>query len=264
MHLVFNALSMSPIDDRELYLKGMYHKATVTLKQATDDSKFYFSIEIISGTNDILVDDFYIFNKPDYNDLNQEIRFYQYLKCLTDLTISDIKLTTNYIYLVGPSGIINNRFNEDKIKAEEYQLEYASKFYNNEYVQFLSYLNIILKMHDLNKSESLISFDSPFKPSLFGCTPVNLLTRKYRHGDLKISLKDLPSYKKDYNTIFSCSDEVAKRYNIDNTRRIFAYKALLDYYMVYGREKCQTDFFYDNCLKKIHENNLGFYYTEGV
>ena len=263
MHLKFNALSMSPKNNIKLYHKGTYNTANVVLKQCTDDKKFYFSIIITSGKNDVLVDDFYIFNKPDYSDIKKEIAFYQYLKCLSDMTISDIKLVTNYIYLVGPSGIINNRFNEDKNQAEEYQLNNAREFYSNVYVRFLSYLNDIMGMREVvDSSKSLISTETPFKASLFGYTPVSLLTRKFRHGDLKINLDEIPSYRKETNTVFSCTDEIANRYNIDNTRRIFAYKALLDYYIEHGETKCDTDFLYDNMLKKIYVDKDGVYYSE--
>jgi hypothetical protein len=91
---------------------------------------------------------------------------------------------------------------------------------------------------------------------------VNILTRKFRHGDLKINLEDVSSFRKERNTIFSCSEEIANRYNIDNTRRIFAYKALLDYYIEHGESKCDTDFLYDNTLKKIYVDKSNFYYSE--
>ena len=263
MHLKFNALSISPSNRELLYHKGTYNPAYVVLKQATDDKKFYYSITITSGKSDVLVDDFYIFDKPDYSDVKKEIAFYQYLKCLADMTISDIKLVTNYIYLVGPSGIINNRFNEDKCQAEVYQLEHANEFYSNIYVKFLSYLNDVLKMREIiNQTKSFISVEVPFRASLFGYTPVSILTRKYRHGDLKIKLQDVPSFRKENHSVFSCSDEIANRYNIDNTRRIFAYKALLDYYIEHGETKCDTDFLYDNMLKKIYVDKDGVYYSE--
>jgi hypothetical protein len=167
-----------------------------------------------------------------------EIDFYLYLRCLVSIIVSDIRLLCDNLFIIGPSGIVNCKSNEDQNLAEIYQIENKEEFYNTKYTRFLKIINEKIFLDEIieKNSETGDSFlDIPFlntedlfNLSPFGCTQMISLVRREKHGDLKFDKKYM-KYESDY--IYIPNKKIIDDYHINDRRQTFIYKKLLDSYI---------------------------------
>jgi hypothetical protein len=223
------------------WFKGIHTNVNIILKSLheKDNNKYFFNIFAISGKNDILLNDTFIIDNPKLNTLEEEIDFHQYLKCLVSMATSDIRLMCDNVFIVGPSGIINCKSNEEQNESEIYQLENKEEFYTTKYTRFLNFINEQLHMDEIinNSYNSESSFlDIPFlntkttfKVAPFGCTQMISLVRREKHGDLIFNKKYL---KYDTDHIYIPSEKILKEYHLNGHRMTLLYKALLDLYIL--------------------------------
>ena len=245
----------------DTWFKGIHTNVNFTLKtyHDLDNNKYYFHVYAISGKNDVLIKDTFIIDNPKLDTLEDEIDFYQYLKCLVSIIASDVRLICDNVFIVGPSGIINCKSNENQNEAEIYQIENKEEFYTTKYTKFLNMMNEKLFIRDIINKESneeesfldipFIDSKNTFTPSPFGCVQMISIIRREKHGDL---VYDVNGLKFNNNHIYIPDEKIVEEYGLNPIRMTFLYKALLDYYLKYGEESL-NDFICDVNFKIQNE-----------
>lgn len=267
----FNENKKEWIEDKSWY-NGIHTKVQILLQTKHDltTNTFYFHILGTSSFKDILIKDTHVIkNIPEFKSLDDEIDFYEYLRCILNITISDIRLLVDQIYVCGPSGIINHNKNIDKNEAEIYQLKNRDKYYNTKYTKFLNIVNDMIYMKDIINNESINSeeeiFDIPFvnsnrlNPFPFGSPPLIPVIKKLVYGDTNFSEDSLDFPIRASSTIYIPDLKTIETYKINDKRQTFLYKHMLDTFLKKG--ELSEDYKYDKTFNPFHVNKeTGSYY----
>ena len=265
------------LDDPTWY-KGAYVKVDVIIKTAHDlnNEIYYMNIHCMSKHHDLILDDTHILkNRPAFKSPEEESDYNEYLRTILAISLSEIRLLVDTIYVIGPSGLINAKGNVDKNEVEEFYWENRSRYHRTEYKQFLRMINDLMCMDIIMKKARVDSnndaFNVPFfdnsklMPSRFGFIPTIALIRKPKHGDLVFDYKKelIGTFRKS-SSLYIADKRTKEIYGLDTTRRTFLFKVMLDFYLKHGKEKTLSNFKYSKILRmlKADEKTESGYWVE--
>lgn len=253
--------------NEDTWYKGAYSKVYLTLKTKHDlDNKvFYFYVSGKSETEDKLLDDVWVFNdKPEFKDFDEQLDFYEYLKALVQISLSDLRLNVDNVYMVGPSGLVNCKGNIDKTPIEDYYIK--NRFYkrNEAYVKFFNMVDTLLDMDEIIDRATVdtekVVFNVPFfdsnrlLPVGFGRHVITSLIRKRKYGSFEFDTSTLKEERLTQTSLYMPDKHTLKNFSLNPFRRSMLYKAMLDYFLIHGEEKTLNEFTYDKVIKKVQED----------
>ena len=255
---------------------GTFSRANITLRthHDKDNDKYYFNIKCESEHNDLLLDDTHVIhNRKEFTDVQEEVDFYEYLRCLLAISISDINLMIDAIYVVGPSGIINCKGNLDKNEAELHYEKNKDEYYQTIYMKFFDMVNKMLKMDEIidsviddNADEEDAFTMIPFMtdkhlPSTFGGERIMPIIRKGKNLNLTFDTSVLKGKRFNNTSIYQPSEKTINDFHLNPLRRVFLFKSMLDFYIKNGEEKTLETFSYKKTIKQvfINEETNGIY-----
>ena len=256
--------------EQHTWFQGTFSRANITLRTHHDtyNQKYYFNIKCETEHNDLLLDDTHVIrNIPQFTDVQAEVDFYEYLRCLLAITVSDINLMIDAIYVAGPSGIINCKGNLDKNEAELHYEKNKDEYYQTTYMKFFDMVNKILKMDEIidgviddNSNEedafSMIPFmTDKHLPSTFGGERVMPIIRKGKNLNLSFDVSILKGKRFNNTSIYQPSEKTINDFHLNGTRRVFLFKEMLDFYIKHGEEKTLNEFTYEKTVKQVSAND---------
>lgn len=247
--------------DEDSWYKGARVKVNVKISTAHDieNEIFYFHIYCQSQHHDKILDDTHILkNRPAFKSIEEESDYYDYLRTILGITLSEIKLLVDNIDVVGPSGIINVKRATDQNEVEKYYWAHPERYYRTKGKSFLRMINKLIHMDEIiekaRKDSENVVFNVPFFddsrliPSRFGFMPYYCEKRKRKHGSFVFDYKKLHGRYKKKTTLYVPDKYTKKIYALDTTRRTFMYKEMLDYYIEHGEEATLNEFSFDKVL----------------
>jgi len=255
---------------QDTWFHGTFSRANITIRTHHDktNSKYYFNIKCESEHNDLLLDDTHVIhNRKEFSDIQDEVNFYEYLRSLLAITVSDINLMIDAIYVAGPSGIINCKGNLDKNEAEKYYEKNKDEYYQTDYMKFFDMVNKLLKMDEIidnvidDSSDNEDAFTMiPFMtdkhlPSTFGGERVMPIIRRGKNLKLDFDVSTLKGKRFNHTSIYQPCDKTINDFHLNPSRRIFLFKSMLDFYLKYGEDKTLESFKYEQVIKQVSVND---------
>lgn len=256
--------------NEETWYKGAYSKVYATIKMTHDTEKeiFYYEVNARSETNDCLLKDTWIFNnRPAFKDEEEQLEYYDYLKALLQLSLFDIRLNVDNIYLVGPAGFVNCKGDIEKPPLELYYFKHKAGKVNVNYQRYIKFFTMIDKLLDVEEiiekcyaeNEKLVTSIPFYNASRLlpvGCGKFPLISqiRHRKYGPLTVEVDKLEGERKEKTSLYAPDKYTNKNFYLNETRRTFLYKAMLDYYLIHGEENTLEHFTFNGIVKKIHIN----------
>lgn len=264
MNLNLSINEITAHHNTKLWTKSAAGNLNIILKTLHEDNTFYLQILAKSNSNDTIIDDIHKINRPPFNDIEDRAMFYDYLRCLLQLTISDLKIMFDRINVVGPSGIINTKFNIIKDESEEYYFKNVDIFYNTIHTRFIGFLNDVLDMSSISNKGSIC--ESVFENvdqhvcEMFGCSRLEFQPKRIKYGNLQIDMEKVFMVRRNKTSLFIPDEHTCEMYHIDSDRRIMIYKQMLDYYIKHGEEETRKNFIADIKYKVSSDSDENTWY----
>jgi len=249
--------------NEDTWYKGAKLKVNIRLSSHHDKRarKFFFRVIVKSETEDLLLDDLWIFKKNKFKDYDEELDFYDYLKALVKIALSDIRLKCDHLFMIGPAGLVNCKSNLEKVDIETYYIKHRWRKSNPKYMEFFHMVDELLGMDEImEKAEhdvERVVFNIPFYdssrllPNRFGSYPYVECCRYRKYGSFVEDIKKLPPERLKQTTLYIPDKFTTKIFYLNTIRRTFLYKAMLDYFLEHGKEATLEHFTYNKIIETI-------------